>query len=182
MGEKLKTILITQQDPGAEKNPYVDLAKKHKLKIDYRPFIHVEGLDSLDFRQQRIDILEHTAVIFTSRNAVDHYFRIAKEMIVVIISLLTFKYSFKIQEIYTKKAPIERDETMIRNFLNAVNGSNRMSLSNIANVANTLFTNVASKLTDGLNRITQSTPTTTTTPTKTKSTVTTATPSKKSTK
>jgi len=80
MGEKLKTILITQQDPGAEKNPYVDLAKKHKLKIDYRPFIHVEGLDSLDFRQQRIDILEHTAVIFTSRNAVDHYFRIAKEM------------------------------------------------------------------------------------------------------
>lgn len=109
-------------------------------------------------------------------------------VIVVIISLLTFKYSFKIQEIYTKKAPIERDETMIRNFLNAVNGSNRMSLSNIANVAknvaNTLFTNVASKLTDGLNRITQSTPTTTTTPTKTKSTVTTtATPSsKKSTK
>lgn len=80
MAEKVKTILITQQDPGAEKNPYVELAKKHKLKIDYRPFIHVEGLEAIDFRQQRVDVLEHTAVIFTSRNAVDHYFRIAKEM------------------------------------------------------------------------------------------------------
>lgn len=80
MPEKIKTILITQQDPGSDKNPYTDLAKKHKLKIDYRPFIHVEGLASLDFRQQRVDILEHSAVIFTSRNAVDHYFRLAKEM------------------------------------------------------------------------------------------------------
>ncbi len=80
MAEKLKTILITQQDPGADKNPYVELARKHKLKIDYRPFIHVEGLESLEFRQQRVDILEHSAVIFTSRNAVDHYFRLAKDM------------------------------------------------------------------------------------------------------
>jgi len=80
MAEKVKTILITQQDPGSEKNPYTDLAKKHKLKIDYRPFIHVAEVESLEFRQQRVDIMEHTAVIFTSRNAVDHFFRIAKEM------------------------------------------------------------------------------------------------------
>lgn len=80
MGEKIKTILITQQDPGTEKNPYAELAKKFKLKIDYRPFIHVEGLESLDFRQQRINILDFTGVIFTSRNAVDHYFRLAKDM------------------------------------------------------------------------------------------------------
>lgn len=84
MAEKVKTVLITQQDPGAEKNPYVDLAKKYKLKIDYRPFIHVEGLEAIDFRQQRVDILEHTAVIFTSRNAVDHYFRLAKDMRITI--------------------------------------------------------------------------------------------------
>ena len=90
MAEKVKTILITQQDPGAEKNPYVELAKKHKLKIDYRPFIHVEGLEALDFRQQRVDVLEHTAVIFTSRNAVDHYFRLAKEMRITIPE--TMKY------------------------------------------------------------------------------------------
>lgn len=80
MPDKVKTVLITQQDPGAEKNPYTDLAKKFKLKIDYRPFIHVAGIESLEFRQQRVDILEHSAVIFTSRNAVDHYFRLAKEM------------------------------------------------------------------------------------------------------
>jgi uroporphyrinogen-III synthase len=90
MAEKVKTILITQQDPGAENNPYVELAKKHKLKIDYRPFIHVEGLEALDFRQQRVDVLEHTAVIFTSRNAVDHYFRLAKEMRITIPE--TMKY------------------------------------------------------------------------------------------
>ncbi|MEN9639836.1 MAG: hypothetical protein RLZZ262_1705, partial [Bacteroidota bacterium] len=80
MAEKIKTILITQQDPGSDKNPYAELAKKHKLKIDYRPFIHVEGVNALDFRQQKVDVLEHTGVIFTSRNAVDHYFRLAKEM------------------------------------------------------------------------------------------------------
>ncbi|MDZ4822198.1 MAG: uroporphyrinogen-III synthase [Flavobacteriales bacterium] len=84
MSEKIKTILITQQDPGTEKNPYVELAKKYKLKIDYRPFIHVEGVESLDFRQQRVNILEHGAVIFTSRNAVDHYFRLAKELRAII--------------------------------------------------------------------------------------------------
>lgn len=81
MAEKIKTILITQQTPAAtDKNPYTDLAKKHKLKIDYRPFIHVEGISGLDFRQDRVEVLDHGAVIFTSRNAVDHYFRIAKEM------------------------------------------------------------------------------------------------------
>lgn len=84
MAEKVKTILITQQDPGDEKNPYVDLAKKYKLKIDYRPFIHVAEVDATEFRQQRVDLLEHSAVIFTSRNAVDNYFRLAKEMRVTI--------------------------------------------------------------------------------------------------
>lgn len=84
MAEKVKSILITQQDPGNEKNPYYELAKKYKIKIDYRPFIHVEGIPAIDFRQQRIDILEHPGVIFTSRNAVDHYFRMAKEMRITI--------------------------------------------------------------------------------------------------
>lgn len=84
MAEKVKSILITQQDPGNEKNPYYELAKKYKIKIDYRPFIHVEGIAAIDFRQQRIDILEHPGVIFTSRNAVDHYFRMAKEMRITI--------------------------------------------------------------------------------------------------
>jgi len=90
MADKVKTVLITQQDPGSEKNPYTELAKKYKLKIDYRPFIHVEGVESLDFRQQRVDILEHNAVIFTSRNAVDHFFRLTKDMRITVPD--TMKY------------------------------------------------------------------------------------------
>jgi len=90
MTDKIKTVLITQQDPGNEKNPYTELAKKHKFKVDYRPFIHVEGVESLDFRQQRVDILEHTAVVFTSRNAVDHFFRLTKDMRITVPD--TMKY------------------------------------------------------------------------------------------
>lgn len=79
MGEKIKTILISQPEPTTEKSPYFDLAERFKLKVDFRPFIHVEAVGIQDFRQQRVNIAEHTAVIFTSRNAVDHFFRMAEE-------------------------------------------------------------------------------------------------------
>jgi uroporphyrinogen-III synthase len=77
--KKLKTILVSQPKPDGDKSPYGDLAKKHKLKIDFRPFIHVEGVTAHDWRQQRIQVLDHTCIIFTSRNAVDHFFRICGE-------------------------------------------------------------------------------------------------------
>ncbi|GAB4381677.1 MAG: uroporphyrinogen-III synthase [Salibacteraceae bacterium] len=77
--KKIKTILVSQPKPEGDKSPYAELAKKHKIKIDFRPFIHVEGLSAHDWRQQRIQILDHTAIIFTSRNAVDHFFRICSE-------------------------------------------------------------------------------------------------------
>ena len=77
--KKIKTILISQPKPEGDKSPYADLAKKHKVKIDFRPFIHVEGLTPAEWRQQRIQILENTCIIFTSRNAVDHFFRICGE-------------------------------------------------------------------------------------------------------
>ncbi|MBI1267226.1 MAG: uroporphyrinogen-III synthase [Cryomorphaceae bacterium] len=80
MAEKVRTILISQPKPATDKSPYYDLAKKHSLKIDFRPFIHVEPVSSQEFRQQRVNILEHGAVIFTSRNAVDHFFRMCQEM------------------------------------------------------------------------------------------------------
>ena len=80
MGKKVKTILISQPKPSTEKSPYFDLAAKHKLKIDFRSFIHVEGVDVQTFRQERIDLSEHGSIIFTSRNAVDHYFRLAEEL------------------------------------------------------------------------------------------------------
>ena len=80
MGMKVKTILISQPKPSTDRSPYFDLAAKHKLKIDFRSFIHVEGVDGQTFRQERIDLNEYGSVIFTSRNAVDHYFRMAGEL------------------------------------------------------------------------------------------------------
>src|SRR5690554_6781661 len=80
MADKVKSILISQPKPTTEKSPYFDLAAKHKIKIDFRSFIHVEGVPARVFRQERVSILEHTAVILTSRNAVDHFFRMCEEM------------------------------------------------------------------------------------------------------
>ncbi|MFT5581991.1 MAG: uroporphyrinogen-III synthase [Lentimonas sp.] len=76
----IKTILVSQPKPEGDKSPYFDLAEKYKLEIDFIPFIHVEGIDSQEFRQQKVNISEHTAVIFTSKTAVDHFFRISKEV------------------------------------------------------------------------------------------------------
>ena len=88
--KKIKTILVSQPKPESDKSPYFDLGKKNKLKIDFRPFIHVEGLTAQEFRKQRIQILDHTAIILTSRNAVDHFFRLATESRVTVPE--TMKY------------------------------------------------------------------------------------------
>tara|TARA_R100000935_G_scaffold27288_1_gene47410 strand:- start:84994 stop:85743 length:750 start_codon:yes stop_codon:yes gene_type:complete len=77
---KVKTILVSQPEPKVENSPYFDLIDKQKVKIDFRPFIHVEGVSGKDVRSQKVDLGNFTAVILTSRNAVDHYFRIADEM------------------------------------------------------------------------------------------------------
>ncbi|PST84090.1 uroporphyrinogen-III synthase [Pedobacter yulinensis] len=77
---KVKSILITLPKPETEKSPYFDLAKKYNLKIDFRSFIHVEGVPARDFRKEKINLADFTAVIFTSRNAADHFFRICEEM------------------------------------------------------------------------------------------------------
>lgn len=76
----IKSILVTQPKPESDKNPYFDLAKKYKLKIDFREFIEIEGVDVKEFRKDRINIPDYSAVILTSRNAVDHFFRICKEV------------------------------------------------------------------------------------------------------
>lgn len=87
---RIKKILVSQPEPENNKSPYFDLAAKHNLKIDFRPFIHVEGITSKEFRQSKVDLSEHTAVIFTSKTAIDHYFRIAEETRVAIPD--TMKY------------------------------------------------------------------------------------------
>lgn len=77
---KVKTILISQPEPKIENSPYAELEEKLNVKIDFIPFIHVDGVESREVRQQKIDLSKFTAIILTSRNAVDHFFRIAEEM------------------------------------------------------------------------------------------------------
>ena len=77
---KIKSILVSQPEPEFKNSPYNQLMKKWKVKVDFRPFIHVEGKTSREIRQQKIDLSKFSAIILTSRNSVDHFFRIAEEM------------------------------------------------------------------------------------------------------
>ena len=77
---KIKTILVTQPAPTDERSPYFALAKKFCLKIDFKPFIKIEAVPGQEFRQERITVLDHSAIVLTSRNAVDHFFRMCKEL------------------------------------------------------------------------------------------------------
>lgn len=81
---------MSQPEPSEVKSPYFDLAKKYNLKIDFKPFVQVEGVSIRDFRQQKINILDFTAVIFTSKTGIDHFFRICNELRIVVPD--TMKY------------------------------------------------------------------------------------------
>jgi uroporphyrinogen-III synthase len=87
---KIKNILVSQPKPENDKSPYWDLAKRYNLVIDFYKFIRIEGVSASDFRKDKVKILDHTAIILTSKNAVDHFFRISKEMRAVIPE--TMKY------------------------------------------------------------------------------------------
>lgn len=76
---KIKSILVSQPAPN-ESSPYLEIARKEKIRIDFKPFIHVEGVDAKELRAQKIDLSHFTGIIFTSKNAIDHYFRLAEEM------------------------------------------------------------------------------------------------------
>jgi len=80
----IKKILVSQPKPSSEKSPYYDIAERMNVEIVFRPFIKVQGITPKEFRAQKISILEHTAVVFTSRHAIDHFFTLCKEMRVVI--------------------------------------------------------------------------------------------------
>lgn len=77
---KVKTILVSQPEPKTENSPYLELQERQNVKIDFRPFIHVEGVPCKEVRLQKIDLSKFSAIILTSRNAVDHFFRVAEEM------------------------------------------------------------------------------------------------------
>lgn len=87
---KIKKVLVSQPQPASEKSPYYDIAEKYGVKINFRPFIKVERLSAKEFRQEKISIPEYTAVIFTSRHAIDHFFNLCADLRVTIPD--TMKY------------------------------------------------------------------------------------------
>lgn len=87
---KIKKVLVSQPKPASEKSPYYDIAEKYGVKIDFHPFIKVESVSAKEFRQQKVSVLDHTAVVFTSRHAIDHFFHLCTELRVAIPE--TMKY------------------------------------------------------------------------------------------
>lgn len=100
---KVSKILITQPKPETDKSPYFELAKKFKLDLDFHPFILVEGLPARDFRKQKVDISAHTGVVMTSRNAVDHFFRMCEEMKIKISQDMKYFCSTEAVALYLQK-------------------------------------------------------------------------------
>ena len=80
MVKEIKKILITQPKPESDKSPYFELQRKYNVELEFRPFIHLEPIPAREFRKQKIEIQNYSAVVFTSRNAIDHFFRICEEM------------------------------------------------------------------------------------------------------
>ena len=81
----IKKILVSQPQPSSEKSPYYEIASKYGVEMVFRPFIKIEGLPAKEFRQQKVSILDYTAIVFTSRNAIDHFFLLCKELRVTIL-------------------------------------------------------------------------------------------------
>ena len=100
---KIKKVLVSQPKPASEKSPYYDIAEKYGVKIDFRPFIKVESLSAKEFRQQKISILDHTAVIFTSRHAIDHFFNLCTELRVTIPETMKYFCVTEVVALYIQK-------------------------------------------------------------------------------
>ena len=88
---KIKNILVSQNPPAEfEKSPYFELTKKYSINIDFYKFFQVEGISGIDFRKSKINILDHTAIVFSSKNTVDHFFKLAKDLRVEIPETMKF--------------------------------------------------------------------------------------------
>jgi len=105
---KVKTILVSQPQPTIENSPYIQLKENLKVNIDFRPFIHVEGVPVKEIRQQKIDLSKYTAIILTSRNAVDHFFRVAEEMRYTIPNTLKYFCQSEAVAFYLQKYVVYR--------------------------------------------------------------------------
>lgn len=99
--KQVKTMLVSQPTPA--RSPYAGLVEKYGLKVDFRPFIHVEGIEAKEFRKQRIKLEDYTAVVFTSRNSVEHYFRMCEELRVKVSPEMKYLCSSEAIALYLQK-------------------------------------------------------------------------------
>ena len=99
----IKKVLVSQPKPASEKSPYFEIAEKYGVKIDFRPFIIVESLTAKEFRQQKVSILDHTAVVFTSRHAIDHFFNLCTELRVTIPETMKYFCTSETISLYIQK-------------------------------------------------------------------------------
>ena len=106
---KVNNVLVSQPRPAViEKAPFYELSKKHKVEIDYLPFIRIEGISLKEFRSQRVDILAHTAVIFTSRTTIDNFFRICEESRITVPETMKYICQTEAVALYLQKYIVYR--------------------------------------------------------------------------
>jgi uroporphyrinogen-III synthase len=108
MALNIKKVLVSQPQPTSEKSPYYAIAQKYGVEIEFRPFIKVEGLSAKEFRQQRISILDYTAVIFTAKTAIDHFFNICEEMRITIPETMKYFCMTEAIAVYLQKYIVYR--------------------------------------------------------------------------
>jgi len=104
----IKKILVSQPKPASEKSPYYEIAQKYDVDIVFRPFIKVEGLSGREFRQQKVSITDFTAVIFTAKTAVDHFFRLCEEMRITMPDTMKYFCTTESIALYLQKYIIYR--------------------------------------------------------------------------
>lgn len=105
---KVKKVLVSQPKPASEKSPYYEIAEKYGVQIEFRPFIKVEGLSAKEFRQSKINISDFTAIIFTARTAIDHFFRLCDEMRVSIPDTMKYFCTTESIALYLQKYIVYR--------------------------------------------------------------------------
>ena len=105
---KIKKVLVSQPKPSSDKSPYYDIAEKYDIQVVFRPFIKVEGLTAKEFRQSKIAISDFTAIIFTARTAIDHFFRLCEEMRINIPDTLKYFCTTESIALYLQKYIVYR--------------------------------------------------------------------------
>jgi uroporphyrinogen-III synthase len=105
---KIKRILVSQPEPNSAKSPYFEFAERNNVKVDFRSFTEVEGVSAKEYRQTRVNILDHSAVIFTSRTAIDHFFRICNDLRIVVPETLKYFCISEATAIYLQKYIVYR--------------------------------------------------------------------------